>query len=303
MPESGNNTKNVSVGKPKVGGAVYMAPIGTTLPETAAEALDAAFVAMGYISEDGVSNSATRTTQDIKDWGGEVVRNSQTEKKDVWKMKFIEALNINVLKATHGDENVTGTLEEGIVVRENAKELNRYAWVIDTILNEDAIKRIVIPEGKITEIADIVYKADEVIGYDATLTAYAYPEYDGDTHREFIQGTSSSDEGGDDEGGGDDQGGGDTDTLKALTVTADAGTESGTTAITVSPEKDADNLYVYKLDTAETTVEYGDNVTLWTSWDGESDIEAEDGDVITVVEATSDYAARGAGYTTVVVNA
>ena len=192
MPESGNNTRNVSVGKPKVGGAVYMAPSGTTLPQTAGETLGSAFVPMGYISEDGVSNSATRTTQDIKDWGGEVVGNPQIEKKDTFKLKFIEALNVNVLKATHGDANVSGTLEAGITVRENAKELNRYVWVIDMILNEDAIKRIVIPEGKITEIADVVYKANDPIGYDATLTAYAFQAYDGDTHREFIQAASSN---------------------------------------------------------------------------------------------------------------
>ena len=192
MPESGNNTRNVSVGKPKVGGAVYKAPLGTTLPTTASETLNAAFEAMGYISEDGVSNAATRTVEDIKDWGGEVVRNPQTEKTDTWKMKFIEALNTNVLKATHGDSNVTGTLEAGITIRENAQELDRYAWVIDTVLNEFAIKRIVIPEGKVTEIAEVIYKANEVVGYDATITAYAYQGYEGDTHREFIQGTSAN---------------------------------------------------------------------------------------------------------------
>lgn len=279
MPGNGNNTKNVSVGKPKVGGAVYVAPAGTVLPKTAVEALDPAFKAMGYISEDGVSNGATRTVEDIKDWGGEVVMNPQTEKTDTWSMKFIEALNINVLKATHGDDNVSGSLEEGLVIRENAKELNRYVWVIDSILNEYAVKRIVIPEGKITEIADVVYKANEVIGYDATITAYAFPGYDGDTHREFIQGTNS---------------GSDNSSLKALTVTSAAGTNGGT-AITVTPQKAADDVYKYKVTGSSTDVSYDEDVHFWDTWDGESDIEAEEGQVVTIVEATSDYKARGAG--------
>lgn len=287
MPEIGNNTKNVTVGKPKVGGAVYMAPEGTTLPTTATEALDAAFVAMGYISEDGVTNSVARTVENIKDWGGETVMNPQTEKTDTFQMKFIEALNFNVLKATHGDDNVSGTLEDGIVVRENAKELNRYVWVIDTILNEYAVKRIVIPEGKITEIADVVYKANEVLGYDATMTAYAFPAYEGDTHRELIQGTSEPTP--------------PTPSLDTLTVTSEAGTTTGTTAVSVSPEKGADNVYKYKLAAEETSVTYDEDVHFWDTWDGENDIEAEADQVITIVEATSDYKARKVGHATVVV--
>ena len=44
---------NVTVGKPKVGGAVHWAPLGTALPTSATEALNAAFVDLGYVSEDG----------------------------------------------------------------------------------------------------------------------------------------------------------------------------------------------------------------------------------------------------------
>ena len=288
MPETGNNTRNVTVGKPKVGGAVYVAPLGTTLPTSASEALGNAWESVGYISEDGYSNSATRTTENIKEWGGEIVRNPQTEKTDTFKMKFIEALRIIVLKITHGDENVEGTLEEGITVRENAKELNSYAWVIDEVLNEWAIKRTVIAIGKITEIAEIVHKANEVIGFDSTITAYANPAWNGDTHHEYIQGTESPTPPGP------------TPSLDTLTVTSEAGTETGTTAITVSPEKETGNVYKYKLAAEETAVTYDEDVHFWDTWDGTSDIAAEADQVITVVEATDDYKARKAGHATVV---
>ena len=49
-----NNNTYVSTGKPKIGGAVFRAPLGTTLPTTADETLDAAFVNQGYCSEDGL---------------------------------------------------------------------------------------------------------------------------------------------------------------------------------------------------------------------------------------------------------
>ena len=69
MSENGKGT----VGKPKTGGAVVRAPLGTALPTSATAALDEAFVSMGYISEDGVTNENTRESEEIKDWGGNTV--------------------------------------------------------------------------------------------------------------------------------------------------------------------------------------------------------------------------------------
>ena len=89
-------------------------------------------------------------------------------------------------------------------------------------------------------------------------------------------------------------------TLGDLTVQSTAGSSSGTTKITVNPEKgNAGNVYKYKVASSETTVEYGQNVKNWSAWDGKSDITAANGQVITVVECDSTYKALSAGHTTV----
>lgn len=175
---------NVTAGKPAIGGAVYRAPLGTTLPTDASTALDAAFVSLGYISEDGLTNNNTAESEEIKAWGGDTVLTVQSSKSDTFTATFIEALNVNVLKTMYGQTNVTGDLDTGIVVRANAKELEAGAYVIDQVMREGALKRIVIPNGKISEIGEITYSDSEAVGYEATINAL--PGEDGDTHKEYI---------------------------------------------------------------------------------------------------------------------
>ena len=98
---------NVSAGKPKVSGAVYRAALGSTLPTDATTSLDAAFKELGYVSEDGVSNNNSPSSDNIKAWGGATVLVLQNEKTDEWTLTLIEALNENVLKTIYGDSKVT----------------------------------------------------------------------------------------------------------------------------------------------------------------------------------------------------
>lgn len=185
MSEVNTNTAaNVSTGKPKVGGAIFRAPVGTALPTDAKTALNAAFKGLGYISEDGVTNSNSPSSDSIKAWGGDTVHSYQTEKPDTFQWQMIEAMNTEVLKTVYGDDNVSGDLTTGLTVKANSAEQESHAWVIDMILQGGVLKRVVIPQAKVTEVGDIAYADGSAIAYDVTVTAS--PDNDGNTHYEYF---------------------------------------------------------------------------------------------------------------------
>lgn len=189
-----SDVKYVTTAKPKVGGAVYSAPLGTALPNDATTALGVAFKSLGYISEDGMTNSNSPETDNIKAWGGDVVDNVQTEKADTFSYTLIEALNTDVLKEVYGEKNVSGTLETGITIKANSSPMEEHSLVVEMILKGGILKRIVIPIGKVSEVGEIVYKDDEASGYETTIAAL--PDTEENTHYEYIQKPNSGSEGG-----------------------------------------------------------------------------------------------------------
>lgn len=191
-----NLASNVSVGKPATGGAIFRAPKGTTLPTDPTAPLSEDFKCLGYISSDGLTNSQSRETSEAVAWGGDVVLNPQTKKTDTFKFTLIEGLNLEVLKVVYGDSNVEGTsLETGVTVRANSKELDHAVFVVDRIYNDGTKNRTVIPDAQPIAIDDVNYKDNDPIGFPVTLAASPYEGYGGDTHREVFKKTQSGQSG------------------------------------------------------------------------------------------------------------
>lgn len=178
------SVSNVTAGKPKFGGAISIGATSLTLPTDAVTALVAGFTNLGYVSEDGMTQEITRESEEIKAWGGDTILTPQTSFAEKFSFKLVEALNVDVRKAVYGDSNVTGTLAQGITTTVNSTELTAHAWVVDMNYNE-ALSRIVIPNGKVTEIGEITYVDGEPVGYELTITAL--PDASGNCSYEYTK--------------------------------------------------------------------------------------------------------------------
>lgn len=162
-----NNSANVSAAKPKVDGAIWWAPAGTDVPTDASTALVEAFVSVGYVSEDGLTEKETRSYTKFKAWGGDTVESSQTEYAKSYGFKMIET-NEATMKARYGADNVTAEGGKVSQVKHNATELPEGVWVIEMIIAGKIVRKV-MPRGKIEEIGDIAYNDGNLVAYDVTL--------------------------------------------------------------------------------------------------------------------------------------
>lgn len=177
-----NNASNVSVGKPKASGAIFVAPKGTEVPKGAVAALAEAYKNIGYASDSGVVNSVSTENESISAWGGDEVLNLRTSRSETYKFKAIETNDVT-LKLVYGSENVT-VADEGIAVIHNGIDLPEQVIVFEIAMSGSRVKRVVVPNAKVTNVGDVSYVDNDAIGYEVTVSAL--PDGQGNTAYEYI---------------------------------------------------------------------------------------------------------------------
>lgn len=179
-----NTAANVSVGKPQAAGGVYAGPVNANAtPTSALTALDQSLVGLGYVSDEGLTNSIEMETTDIFAWGGDRVLSVRVSRAESFSWTFIESLNEAVLAQVYGPDNVK-TVAGELVVIHNSDELPNQLYVFEILMTGNKVKRIVVPDSKITETGDVVYVDGEPVGYTVTLACN--PDASGNTVYEYI---------------------------------------------------------------------------------------------------------------------
>jgi hypothetical protein len=175
------SSANVTFSKPGTSanksGYIWVAPLGTAVPTDATTELDKAFVGLGYLSEDGLTEPASfEPGDDIVAAGGDTVAQADPTFSKTWTGTCIEALNEDLLKVAYGSKNVTvtpaSTTDGSITIKEQAGDLEHHVIVIDEMLKGGRKRRNVMADATFLITGDISHVHTALVNFEFTITAY-----------------------------------------------------------------------------------------------------------------------------------
>lgn len=150
-------------------GDVYAGAVGTTAPTDTSTSLNAAFKALGLLSEDGVTESRDEDVTDHFAWGGILYRTTRAKHKRTFKVMCLEDNQyvFDLVNPGSTDSTATGTTTRTVKVPTS----NPMAFVIE--LTDGAyIARKSIPRGEVIEVGDVVYGEADAAMRELTIAVY-----------------------------------------------------------------------------------------------------------------------------------
>lgn len=148
--------------------AIYLAPIGTTLPTTIDGVLDPAFEDVGWLHSDGITESPTGSVEKSRGYQGNgVVRTRINEPGTTVQFVGLEAkAQTNQLRY---HEKTVDTAVAGVrkVTRGAGQRISKRAAIIDLFDSDDTTvkERYIIPVLEIAPNGDRVATASDLVGY------------------------------------------------------------------------------------------------------------------------------------------
>lgn len=164
---------NAELVRISITGALWKAPLGTTLPldTDPFAALDSAFVNLGYISDDGVTENADDSVDDVVAWqSATTVRSSTTESTISLELMLIETKG-TVLEAFYRGSTVTTPAANVYKLEVKPIVADPSVWVLDA-LDGTLYERSVIGNGEIVERGEVQNMNGGAKGYPITLRCY-----------------------------------------------------------------------------------------------------------------------------------
>lgn len=159
---------------------VYTAPLESTEPTDVATDLDAAWDALGLLSEDGATHAREDTVNDHYAWGNILVRTTRSRHKRTLQ---VTALEDNPVVFDLVNPGSTAETAGGVTTREVVvPQPNRRMFLLET-RDGEITRRLVIPQGEVTEVGDITDSDSAMTLYVLTITIY--PDADGVLFREI----------------------------------------------------------------------------------------------------------------------
>lgn len=170
------NAQGIFAGAPQqlTTGAILSAPMSVDLPVDADIYNDTfpAFDDSGYVSEDGLALSLSKSFETIKEWGGAIVKRILSEFDGTIKYTHLELSEFS-LKDTFGDDQVqvteaTTSAGTRYKVSIGAVDLPTKRYIFK-MKDGNAKVRLVVPAGTPTELDEIPFVKTDAIKLGVTL--------------------------------------------------------------------------------------------------------------------------------------
>lgn len=161
-------------------GGAWVAPLGTAQPSDPEAQPGAPWLAIGAISEDGLTNGVEEDNESFTPWGlsspfRTVVTSSvRTFSFTAWETNrpIVRALQnrLDVADLTPDMNGIVTYAESGTA------EPDRRSFLFD-VYDGEVWERFFVPEGEITERGEVTYQQGEMVGFEWTISTY--PDADG----------------------------------------------------------------------------------------------------------------------------
>lgn len=159
---------------------VYTAPLGTAAPTDVVTALNASFLSLGLLSEDGVTRTLNMDRTELKSMGGSLVRVKRTSQSVQFTFVALENIDEVFVRANPGSTSATAT---GITTRTyKAQTTVQLASVIECTEGSNK-SRFWIPNCEVFADGDTALNPSGMAGKNFTLMAY--PDSTGIVHYEI----------------------------------------------------------------------------------------------------------------------
>ena len=173
-----NQTSNVSVGKGAAGAYAWIAPFGTVLPTDNTSPIQSTYKVLGFIDENGVTFSDSNSPTDFNDMSGNSISTDQGAVTKTASFVPVE-LKKTTLDLIYGAANVKDA--NGVIEYTDAgPDQTLWTLVFDFVLGSSRKWRVVVPQCRLKELADLTINYQTLVGrqntmavlYDSTINGY-----------------------------------------------------------------------------------------------------------------------------------
>ena len=173
-----NQTGNVSVGKGASGAYAWIAPYGTALPTDNKTSIASTYKVLGFIDENGVTFSDSSSPTDFNDMSGDSIATAPGAITKTAAFTPVE-LKKTTLELIYGATNVEDA--SGVIEYTDAgPDQTLWTLVFDFVLGGSRKWRVVVPQCRLKELADLTINYQTLVGrqntmavlYDSTIQGY-----------------------------------------------------------------------------------------------------------------------------------